>query len=298
MVARTWCGDAATGPMRCCYMIVPYHEVAYPAKLRGIARVVVVALLTVLLFGNVAEGGAFSGCAMPGTRLLAESPANASERGGSLVAIDPGDGGVTLLPVDDPLTVTPVMSSGFAIVGTASGQDHLVRLETGWTVPIAGSVAVAVTTTRSLVSAFRSPRWTTLRTRDAAGLRIRVRDRERHRIVIDATFPRRIEIAATATSADGRTLAYLQANNVASELTLFDAAVGTRRDLTIPHDAVFAAYAVTLVFSPDGTCLAVSMDRYGRPPGSWTIDPRRPDPAATPIGDIFVLGWIDVPDHV
>lgn len=256
------------------------------------------ALLAALMAASSARGENATGCAMSGSRLVAEAAADVSGMDDSLVSVDPWDGDVRRLPVNDPVSVTPLAPAGFMIAGDAEGQDHLIHLETGRTVPVAGSVAAAVTTTRSLVSVFRSPRWATLWTPDADGLRLRIIDREGDRIVVDTVFRRRIEIAATATSDDGRFVAYLQANNVASELTLFDAAAGTRRDLRIPHDTVFAAYAMSLVFSPDGSCLAVSMDWEGRPPESWMIDPRRPGLVAAPVGEVFVLAWVAVPDQV
>ncbi len=260
-----------------------------------LVRIVATVLLTGLGFGDAVQGAMPSRCAMPGTRILAEAPVDESGMNRSLISIDPLDVSMNRLPIHDPLAVTPVKQPGFAIIGDASGQDYLVRLPDGQTAPVPGAIATAVETTGSVASLFRSPRWVTLRTYDAAGLRLRIVDRNRNRVVVDTVFPRRIEIAATATSSDGRFVVHLQANNVASELTLFDAELGTRRELRIPHDASLAAYALSLTFSPDGSCLAVSMTREGERPESWLVDPWQPDLTARPIVDVFVLAWIALP---
>lgn len=287
MTARTWCNCVAQGR----YTIVPYKTVAHLAK-----RIVTAVLLTALLCGDAADGGAFSGCAMPGTRILTEAPVSESGMNRSLVAIDPVDGGASRFPVHDPRTVAPLTQPGFVIAGDAAGRDHLVRLADGRVAPVPGAIATAVETTDSLLVLFPSPRWVTLRTQDAAGLRLRIVDRTRDRVVVDTVFPWRIEIAATATTSDGRSVVHLQANNVASELTLFDALTGTSRYLRIPHNASVAAYAMSLTFSPDGACLAVSMTREGSLSESWTVDLSRPVLAAPLLGDVFVLAWVNVPE--
>lgn len=261
----------------------------------AMGRAATLALIAVLVLGEgVALGEGPTGCTPPGTRLLAEAPGDEAGVAGSLVFIDPVDDSMGRLPVDQPRSATPFPRPGLVIVSDASGQNHLVRLEDGRSVPISGSVATAVDTVRSLTSWFRSPRWTTQRIHDAGGLRVRIIDRTRDRVVVETVFPRRIEIATTATSSDGRSVVHLQANNVASELTLFDAETATRRELRIPHGAPLAAYAISLTFSPDGACLAVSMAREGQLPESWLIDSRQPRLTARPTGDVFVLAWVAV----
>lgn len=258
-----------------------------------ILRSGLLAVVLALVFGDSAGRGAMPwGCAIPGTRLLADEPLNGVSPTGSLLLIDPAVDQEERLPIPNPRTVTLVQRTGVVIVADASGHDHLVRLADGWNALVPGAVRAAVQTTESATAMFRRSRWATLRTYDATGLRLRIIDRERDRVVVDTVFPRRIEIAATATSADGRSVAYLQANNVASELTLFDAETGRRKALRIPHDASLAAYAISLSFSPDGSCLAVSMARDTRLPEFWVIDLRQPSLAATPIGDVFVLAWL------
>lgn len=268
-----------------------------PGRPFSMSRVATLALLAALALGDgTAQGAMPSGCAMPGTRILAEAAGDESEMHRSLVSIDPLDFSANRLPIQDPRTVTPLPRPGFVIAGDAAGRDHLVRLADGRTAPVPGAIATAVETTDSLLFLFRSPRWVTQGAYDAAGLRLRIVDRNRDRAVVDTVFPRRIEIAATATSADGRSVVHLQANNVASELTLFDAERETRSHIRIPHDASLAAYALSLTFSPDGSCLAVSMTRDGPLPESWMVDLSQPVLTATPSGNVFVLAWVDVPN--
>ncbi|CAA9559026.1 MAG: hypothetical protein AVDCRST_MAG43-1748 [uncultured Thermomicrobiales bacterium] len=259
-------------------------------------RAGLIAMVLALAFGsNAARGTMPQGCAMPGTRLLVDAPRDGTGPASSLLLIDPAIGRAHRVPIPNPRTVTPVQRTGVVIVGDASGRDHLVLLADGGSTPVSGAVRAAIKTTESATAGFSTSRWVTLRTYDAAGMRLRIIDRERDRVVVDTMFRRRIEIAATATSADGRSVAHLQANNMASELTLFDAETGRRKALRIPHDASLAAYAISLTFSPDGSCLAVSMTRDTQLPESWVIDLRQPSLPATAIGAVFVLAWTTLP---
>jgi hypothetical protein len=256
---------------------------------------VTVVLIAALVFGGSAAQAAMpSGCAMPGTRVLADAPLDGSGSTSSLISIDPVDGRADRLPISNPRSVTMAVQPGFVIVDDAVGRHHLVRLRDGRTAPVPGVVVMAAETVRSFGELFHPARWDVLRTYDEVGLRLRIVDRDRTQVVFDAMFPRRIEIAATAVSPSGRFVVHVQANNVASELTLFDAGNASRRDLRIPHDAPLAAYAMTLTFSPDGACLAISMAREDQLSESWLIDLRQPKLAARPIGDVFVLAWVVV----
>ncbi len=259
----------------------------------GFRTGVAVALIAGLLLQDGAAQRAMpSNCAIPGTRLLVDSPSDASAASSSLISVNPEDGSADRLPVTHPRTVTTALSPGIAIVRDAAGEDHIVRLHDGRTVSVPAVVAVAIQRTRSFASILESSRWVTERTYDGAGLRLRIFDRAQDRVTVDATFPRRIEIAATATSRDGRVVAHLQANNQASELSLFDAETGSRRFLRLPHDAALAAYAMTLVFSRDASCLTVSMTREGALPESWLIDLGQTSLVPTPAGHHVVLAWI------
>lgn len=269
---------------------------AGPERPFAMGRAATLTLILALgLGGSAAQGERTTGCAMPGTRLLADAPLDASGPGSSLLSIDPLDGATNRLPIHAPRTITPLMQPGFVIAADASGQDHLVRLHDGQTAPVSGAIVTAVETTLSFTTLFHSPRWIALRAHDGAGSRLRIVDRNLDRVVVDTVFPRRIEIVATAASPGGRFVAHLQANNVVSELTLLDAETGVRNDLRIPHDAPLAAYALALTFSPDASCLAVSMIREGGLPESWMVDPRQPGLAARPIADVFVLAWVVFP---
>jgi hypothetical protein len=260
---------------------------------------VTVVLIAVLVFGgSVAQAAMPSGCAMPGTRVLAYAPLDGSGSTSSLLSIDPVDGSIHRLAVRQPRAVAPSSQSGVVFVQDVNGDSYLVRLRDGRTAPVPGVVVMAAETVRSFTELFHPARWDVLRTYDEAGLRLRIVDRAQDRVVFDTTFPRRIEIAATAVSPSGRFVVHVQANNVASELTLFDAGNASRRDLRIPHDAPLAAYAISLTFSPDGACLAVSMAREGQPPESWLIDLRQLELTVTPIADVLVLGWVALPEEL
>lgn len=256
---------------------------------------VAAALIVALLLGPWATVGAVPpGCEAPGSRLLAEVPANASGTISSLFSIDPESSARRRLPIEQPRTVIPLPPPGAAVVGDASGQHYLVLLPDRRATPVPEGIVTAIETVRAGLEPFRFPRWSTQRTRDETGLRLRIIDRARDRVVVDTVFRRRIEIAATAESPDGRFVIHLQANNVASELTVFDAETGIRKDLRIFHDAPLAAYALSLTFSPEASCLAVSMTRAGQLPEAWTVDLRQPVLTVTPLDDVFVLAWIAI----
>lgn len=251
-------------------------------------------IAALLLCPCVASSAVPLGCQALGSRLVAEVPANQSGTISSLFSIDPGSGSRQRLPIERPRTVIPLPPTGAMVVGDASGQHHLVPLPHGRAIPVPGVIVTAIETVRAGLKSFRSPRWVAQRTQDEIGLRLRITDRTRDRVVVDAVFPRRIEIAATAESPDGRFVVHLQANNVASELTVFDAGTGIRKELRLPHDAPLAAYAMSLTFSPDASCLAVSMTRAGHLPEAWTVDLQQPVLTARPLGDVFVLAWVAI----
>jgi len=251
------------------------------------------ALIALLLLGPWAAVSAVPlGCEAPGSRLVAEIPVKRSGTKSSLVSIDPENGSRQRLPVDQPRTIIQLPPPGAVLVGDASGQRFLVLLPGGRVIPVPDGIAVAIERISAGLESFHAPRWVTQRIQDETGLRLRIIDRARDRVTVDTVFRRRIEIAAIAESPDGRLVVHLQANNVASEVTIFDAETGVRKALRIPHDAPLAAYALSLTFSPDASCLAVSMTRAGHLPETWTVDLRQPVLTATPLGDVFVLAWV------
>jgi hypothetical protein len=139
-----------------------------------------------------------------------------------------------------------------------------------------------------------APRWVVERQPSAATIVYRVIDRSTGATAAGLSFPRRIELSTSASSPDGRFFVHVQANNVASEVVIVDA--GTKRQWTVllPHDARLAAFAISLTFSPDASCLAITMEREGDPrPETWTISLSgdRIDPQRVDWGS--VLAWVE-----
>ena len=112
-----------------------------------------------------------------------------------------------------------------------------------------------------------------VRIADGAGTRIVITDALTGRVVLDERFARRIELAASAVSPDGRFTVYVQGNNLATEVTILDALQASVRLVRIAHDADLAPFAIGIVFSPARACAALSMERVGGPgPEAWLVD--------------------------
>ncbi len=142
----------------------------------------------------------------------------------------------------------------------------------------------------SLPATMIPPRWEVARASGPDSHEFTVRDPDTGGAILSATFERRIEIAASTVSPTGRFTVFIQANNLASEITVLDARTGERRDLRIPHDEELAAFAIDSAFSRDESCLAVSMERVGgNGPETWLVDLETGD--AGPAMPGFVIAW-------
>lgn len=154
------------------------------------------------------------------------------------------------------------------------------------------AVRIAERGVRALHSAVPAP-WRVVRSSDAAAQRIEVYDGRTDDRVFDVAFRRRIELSTAAVSPSGRVTVHVQANNVASEVTVLDAGRGVRWRRDIPHDARLAAYAIGVTFSPNGACAAISMEREGSDdPETWLLDLESGDLFGSPVADAFVLAWV------
>lgn len=136
-------------------------------------------------------------------------------------------------------------------------------------------------------------RWRVVRTADDRAQTIEVRDTGDGSLIFERSFTHRIELAASAVSPSSRFMIHLQANNVASEVTILDAYTGVTRVVAISHNADLAAYAIGIVFSPDDQCAAISMERAGAAGAeTWLLDLRSGAVAQLSIPDIFAIVWI------
>lgn len=139
--------------------------------------------------------------------------------------------------------------------------------------------------------AFGPDEWVVRRTSSARAYHIEVGERATGETVVAMDFDRRIELATSVISPSSRLTVFIQANNLASELTLIDAATASVQSLTIPHDAPLAAFSIDAAFSSDETCLAVSMERSGGPgPETWLID--LDTGVVAPARPGAVIGWV------
>jgi hypothetical protein len=159
--------------------------------------------------------------------------------------------------------------------------------------PIPPEVIAAARSARDAFSRLAPRQWNVTRTTEVRGRRIVVEKVPGGEIVFDVLFPHRIELATSAVSPSGRFSLFIQANNIASEITILDAQSGTTQLVKIPHDAPLAAYAIGVAFSPDQRCVAISMERVGADAAeTWTINLETGALTLLPVPDAFVLDWI------
>ncbi|MBA3274299.1 MAG: hypothetical protein H0T72_00785 [Chloroflexia bacterium] len=197
------------------------------------------------------------------------SPAGACQDPGGFLLVEHGD--------------------GTALIDPASFATHELPLDL--------DLVRVAERARDLLTSIVPGRWHVERTPEEDGLRIEVIDRRSDAQVFDVSFARRIELAASAVSPSGRLTVHVQANNVASEVTLLDAQTGVSRRVDVPHDARLAAYTIGVAFSPDERCVAISMERVGGEGAeTWLVDPESDDVLALPAANIFVVAWR--PDQV
>ena len=146
---------------------------------------------------------------------------------------------------------------------------------------------------RRVLNGLRSPRWQVAHSADERTRRIEVVDTRDGSLVFEVSFTRRVELSATSVSPSHRFVAHVQSNNVASEVTILDAQSGASRLVTISHDAVLAAYAIGIAFSPNERCAAISMERAdGIGAETWLIALESGAIAQLPIEGLFALMWI------
>ena len=137
---------------------------------------------------------------------------------------------------------------------------------------------------------FEPPLWSLDTSSSASGFEFRLADRDGD-VVLAAMFERRIELAASQSSPSGRYLVFVQANNLASEVTVLDAARQSTWNVDLPHDADLAAYAITIVVDAAEQCVAIGQVRAdGRPAETWFIDLESRQ-VSGPVSR-FVVAWL------
>lgn len=226
-----------------------------PASWSGSITTAKGSLAVVALCILLVAPGAWRGIAAPGP----------CRQSGTTLLVEHRDGLALVDPVSFELRALPVDPEAARVAGNA--QEMLERL------------------------AF--PTWRVIRTSDERGRRVRVVDSRGGEQVFDLVFEHRIELPAISSSSSGRFTLHVQANNVASEVTILDAWTGRIKVIEIPHDAPLAAYAIAVAFSPDERCVAVSMDRVGGDGAeTWLIDLQPGGVERVPVADAFVLQWL------
>lgn len=204
---------------------------------------------------------ALIGGVLPGVNDLrdgcASTPAQLLvEHDGAAAILDPHGRGVTGLPVDAAVGRAIVRGQAL-LVGAVPGRWHV------------------------------SQRW------NDVGLQLVVTDRHSGNRVFNDSFPRRIELSTVVVSESGRFTLHVQGNNVASSVTILDAATGQRRVVPIRHDAQLAAFAIGVAIESGERCAALSMERFGGPGAeTWLIDLQSGAVTMVPHRDTFILGWM------
>ncbi|MBA2246952.1 MAG: hypothetical protein H0W23_02400 [Chloroflexia bacterium] len=195
------------------------------------------------------------------------------------------------LPVREPRRVVALGASGVVVVEDSRSRWTLVPVTGGGVVRLAEPVAAALLLGQA--ASRPPPRWVVEREPMADAIAYRVVERRSGATVTAVSFPRRIELAASASNPDGRYFIHVQANNVASEVAIVDARTTRRRSVTLAHDAPLAAFAISLTFNPDGSCLAISMEREGgAAPESWALDLTSDTSAPRTVDWGSVLAWV------
>lgn len=170
----------------------------------------------------------------------------------------------------------------------------LVNPQTGVArhVPLSPGAVRIVQRSWSLLEGVVRSAWHVERASADTGHRIAVYERRTGTIVLDVAFDRRIELSTAVVSSTGRFTVHVQANNIASEVTILDAQSGSIRRLAIAHDARLAAFAIGVAFSPNEACVAISMERVGgNGAETWLLDLESGVVHTLPVPDAFILGW-------
>jgi hypothetical protein len=169
---------------------------------------------------------------------------------------------------------TPCVAPGTVLFGIAGGKP-IAFTPNGmpYEIPLMGDLEWRAWVGRQSLAPPGPPRWSVERVASDRAVTVRIVDTLDGQVVVQASFAKRIELAASAVAPDGRYALYLQGNNVASELTILDARNGTRRTVFLPHNAELAPFAITFAFAPSMECVAISLERvFGRGPETWLVD--------------------------
>jgi hypothetical protein len=148
----------------------------------------------------------------------------------------------------------------------------------------------AVSAWDELTAALQARRWEVRTTTDEAGYAFYV-DRAGGPTVMQATFARRIELAASSVAPSGRFTAFVQANNLATEVAVLDAERAESWTVFLPHNATLAAFAISIHFDAAEECLVISEQRAtGTGPETWYIDLHTRQVGQSISG--FVTAWV------
>jgi len=200
---------------------------------------------------------------------------------GALGCYQPGASGAGACPAQPGILVGERAGQVLVVTG---GDDEVLPIDPG-TVRQAARF-------RQRFDRLAFPRWLVVHASDERRRRVTVTDRSSGEVMIDSAFPLRIELAVAASSASGRYTVVVQSNNVASEVTVLDAAMGRTRLVPIPHDAPLAAYAIGVAFNPVMPCVAISMARVNGPGAeTWLLDLNTGDFSPLPVADFLVRDW-------
>lgn len=170
------------------------------------------------------------------------------------------------------------------------GRYSIGRPGIGLDLPVSAGFVISNLAWQQVLDAFTVPDWTVEAEADGAGFVFRLIGDEGD-TAIEATFARRIELAASMSSSSGRFLVYVQGNNLASEVTVLDALARESWTVELRHDAGLAAYAINIAIDPEERCVAIGQVRAdGSPAQSWLVD-LETQRVARPI-DGFIVGWV------
>ena len=160
--------------------------------------------------------------------------------------------------------ITDVMPDRGEYAITRVGDDALL--------PVPDAYVDTVLGWQRTVGLLRHPNWITAVEATSSTYTYELRNGAGE-VAIGETFPRRIELAASASSPGGRYLVHAQANNQASVVTVLDALGQESWTVSLQHDASLAAYAISVSIDRSEGCVAIGQVRAdGSPAESWFID--------------------------
>ena len=242
---------------------------------------ILIVILIVMLFGVTpfGFGDEPGGPDCAGPVQAADGCGDASERGAWQGSLSPAGG-------CDLLDASLLMEHGAALQ-LVNPRTLAVR-----DVPLSPDVARIVERGWNLLKGVVPARWHVARTSNDREQRVAVSDRQSGETVFDVAFARRIELSTAVVSSTGQFTVHVQANNIASEVTVLDAENGVSRQVELRHDERLAAFAIGVAFSPGEECAAISMERVGADGAeTWLLDLASGDARPLPVPDAFVIGW-------